>query len=103
MTNRTRAALVLFTFLSVFPAATARGDEVIQNWWHDSQRGSDWGKPCEVKIDSRPGYFKRQVRCRNGVGALWRGNWTEVFWDGSCKVTLVATRDTFREEIRCGR
>jgi hypothetical protein len=33
----------------------------------------------------------------------WRGEWKEEFWNGRCKVKLEASRETFKEEVKCER
>jgi hypothetical protein len=56
-----------------------------------------------VKIESKQGEFKREVKCKDGIGATWHGEWKEEFWDGPCKVKLEATREEFKEEVKCKR
>ncbi len=80
-----------------------------------SRRGGRerWGKeeikeeyrdgPCEVKIESKRGEFKRVVKCKDGIGADWRGEWKKEFWDGNCKVQQEAKFDEFKEEVKCER
>lgn len=47
------------------------------------------------------GEFKREVKCKDGVGASWHGEWKEEHRDGPCKVKLEATREEFKEEVKC--
>jgi hypothetical protein len=54
-----------------------------------------------VKIESKRGEFKQEVKCKDGVGATWCGELKEEFWDGLCKVKLEATREGFKEEVKC--
>jgi hypothetical protein len=61
----------------------------------------DDDRPCEVKIESKRGEFKREVKCKDGVGARWHGEWEDEFWDGPCKVKLTAKRDELKEEVKC--
>jgi hypothetical protein len=38
------------------------------------------------------------VGCRS---TTWCGEWKEEFWDGLCEVKLEATREEFKEEVKC--
>lgn len=88
--------------------------------WHgvvladdDGRRRDDrrWGEeeweeifrdgPCEVKIESKRGEYKREVKCRDGVGAWWDGEWKRSFRDGPCRVEQEAKQDEFKEEVKC--
>lgn len=69
--------------------------------WSDNGIDSSWGSPCLEKRDSKPGEFKREIKCKDGVGRSWRGEWTEEYWDGPCKVTIDAKRDEYKEEVKC--
>ena len=84
-----------------FVPGAAYGDEPIRNWWREARHDPNWGKPCPIKLEKTKNGYTREVRCKNGVGASWRGDWTDEFQDGSCRVKLQATRDVFREEVRC--
>jgi hypothetical protein len=72
-----------------------------RRWWHGEWREDYWNRPCEEKIESKPGEFKREVKCKDGIGARWHGEWKEEFWDGPCQVKLEATREVFKEEVKC--
>jgi hypothetical protein len=54
-----------------------------------------------VKTESKREEFKREIKCKDGVGARWHGEWKKEYWDGSCKVKLEAKRDEFKEEVIC--
>ena len=58
-----------------------------------------WSGPCEVKIESKRGEFKREIKCKDGVGARWRGEWKTEFRD--CFIKQEAKRDEFKEEVKC--
>ena len=58
-----------------------------------------WPVPSEDRIQA--GEFKREVKCKDGIGARWRGEWKKEYWDGPCKVKIEAKRDEFREEVKC--
>ncbi len=60
-----------------------------------------WDGPCQVKTESKQGEFKREVKCKDGVGSRWRGEWKKEYWDGPCKVKIEAKRDEFKEEAKC--
>jgi hypothetical protein len=101
-----RSLLVVLSVLGVsgaFTPALADGDDHDQKrrWWRGEWREDYWNRPCEVKIESKRGEFKREVKCKDGVGVRWHGEWKEEFWDGPCKVKLEATREEFKEEVKC--
>jgi len=56
--------------------------------------------PCE-KIESKRGEFKREIKCKDGMGAQWHGEWKKEYRNGPCKVKLEAKYDEFKEEVRC--
>jgi hypothetical protein len=56
-----------------------------------------------VKLESKRGEFKREIKCKDGVGASWHGEWKKEFWDGPCKVKVEAKRDEYKEEVKCQR
>ncbi|MFN2427992.1 MAG: hypothetical protein ABR587_16265 [Candidatus Binatia bacterium] len=100
MANRfTRTVLVIA--LGALLPNVAVADEPIRNWWRDARYNPNWGKPCEVRIDSKKHEYKREVRCPQGMEPAWRGNWKEEFRDGPCEVKLEATRYVFKEEVKC--
>lgn len=76
-------------------------DEARERWWRDEWREAYWAEPCEVKLESKRGEFKREIKCKDGIGATWQGEWKEEFWDGPCKVKLEASREEFKEEVKC--
>lgn len=84
----------------ILPSA-ALADDSRYGWWHDEWREDYWARPCEVKMESKAGEFKREVKCKDSIGATWRGEWKEEFWDGPCKVKLEATHEEFKEEVKC--
>jgi hypothetical protein len=101
MINKTiSTCLFLANVWSLLPGA-ALGDDSKRAWWHGEWRDPYWERPCEVKVESKPGEFKREVKCKDGVGATWRGEWKEEFWDGPCKVKLEASHEEFKEEVKC--
>lgn len=56
-----------------------------------------------MKTESKPGEYKREIKCNDGVGATWRGQWKTEFRDGLCLIKQEAKRDEFKEEIKCER
>ena len=74
-----------------------------QRWWHGEWREEYWNGPCEVKIESKRGEFKREIKCKDGIGARWHGEWKKEFRDGRCKVKIEAKRDEYKEEVKCER
>ena len=72
-----------------------------KRWWRGEMQEDFWGGPCEVKIESKRGEFKREIKCKDGVGAPWRGVWKTEFRDGPCLVKQEAKRDEFKEEVKC--
>lgn len=100
---RNRVAL---TVLGVCLAGAVMGDD-----WRYEGRGSppargEWKEeyrdgPCWVKEESRRGEFKKEIKCKDGVGADWHGDWKREFWDGPCRVTIDAKRDEYKEEVKC--
>ena len=74
-----------------------------QRWWGGEWKEEFWDGPCEVKIESKRGEFKREIKCKDGVGARWGGEWKKEFEDGPCKVKQEAKRDEFKEEVKCER
>lgn len=74
-----------------------------KRWWRGEWKEEFWDGPCEVKIESKRGEFKREIKCKDGVGAQWRGEWKKEFRDGPCLVKQEAKRDEFKEEVKCER
>lgn len=103
-------ASLLTVFLALtfcVPNAVLAGDEDRQSghkgWWAGEWKEEFWDGPCEVKIESKRGEFKREIKCKDGVGARWGGTWKKEFMDGPCKVKQDAKRDEFKEEVKCNR
>jgi hypothetical protein len=67
--------------------------------WKDEFRD----EPCQVKVEAKPREFKREIKCKDGVGAHWHGEWKKEFWDGPCQVKIEAKRDEYKEEVKCDR
>ena len=67
--------------------------------WEDEFRDG----PCQVKREAKRGEFKREIKCKDGVGARWHGEWKQEFRDGPCQVKVEATRDEYKEEVKCDR
>lgn len=102
MNGRVTLAVVLLCYISaLLPALADDNDDTKRRWWRNDWREDYWARPCEVKLESKRGEFKREVKCKDGVGASWRGEWKEEFWDGPCKVKLEASREEFKEEVKC--
>ena len=38
-------------------------------WWNVDYKEEYWDGPCQVKTESKRGEFKREVKCKDGVGA----------------------------------
>ncbi|MGR4868432.1 hypothetical protein ACIPRI_06145 [Variovorax sp. LARHSF232] len=72
-----------------------------KRWWRGELPADPWGGPCDVKTDSKRGEYKREIKCKDGIGAAWRGEWKTEFRDGPCLVKQEAKRDEFKEEIKC--
>lgn len=101
MTSRIAFTVLLLSFVGTLLPALAHSDDSKRSWWRGAWREPYWERPCEVKIESKQGEFKREVKCKDGVGATWRGEWKEEFSDGPCKVKLEASREEFKEEVKC--
>ncbi|MGR8980828.1 MAG: hypothetical protein ACU84H_12170 [Gammaproteobacteria bacterium] len=102
MNNRATLVAVLLSSISAFlPTLADDNGDSRRRWWQNDWREDYWDRPCEVKLESKRGEFKREVKCKDGVGANWRGEWKEEFWDGPCKVKLEASREEFKEEVKC--
>jgi hypothetical protein len=78
-----------------------RGDH--RRWWKGEWKEEFWGGPCEVKLESRRGEYKREIKCPGGAGARWREQGTREFRDGPCTVKVEAKRDEYKEEVKCDR
>ncbi len=95
------AVVLLSSISALSPALADDYGDTRRRWWRNDWREDYWDRPCEVKLESKRGEFKREVKCKDGVGASWRGEWKEEFWDGPCKVKLEASREEFKEEVKC--
>jgi hypothetical protein len=97
---RTWGALGVAMILAVAcvtPAPGAQG-----RWWRGEWKEEFWNGPCEVKRESKPGEFKREIKCKDGVGARWRPGKQE-FRDAACIVKVDAKHDEYKEEVKCDR
>jgi hypothetical protein len=96
------AATALLTLGTAFADDGMRPREGTR-WWRGEMTESFWEGPCEVKIESKRGEFKREIKCKDGIGASWRGEWKSEYRDGPCFVKQEAKRDEFKEEVKCER
>jgi len=99
-------ALLVASVLSCQTAARAEDDMRPRDgkrWWRGELKEEFWDGPCEVKIESKRGEFKREIKCKDGVGVQWQGEWKTEFRDGPCLVKQEAKRDEFKEEVKCER
>jgi hypothetical protein len=67
------------------------------------RQGGEWKEeyrdgPCEVKMESKPHEFKREIKCKDGIGANWHGEWKKEFTDGRCKIKQGDGKDSFVNE-----
>jgi hypothetical protein len=60
-----------------------------------------YARSCESKFEAKPDEVKREIKCKDGIGAGWRGEWKGEYRDGPCLVTVEATRDLYRKAIKC--
>ena len=74
-----------------------------KRWWKSEWKEEYWDGPCQVKSESKRGEFKREIKCKDGIGADWRGEWKDEYWDGPCLVKQDVKRDEFKEEVKCER
>lgn len=74
---------------------------VARFFWQDEWKEEFQDGLCQVKLESKPGEFKREVKCKDGVGADWQGEWKTEFRDGPCLVKQDVKRDEFKEEVKC--
>jgi hypothetical protein len=87
--------------ICLMSSSFAEAGDMYRDWWQGSLRDPYWESPCEFKIESKPGEYKREIKCQNGRGATWHGEWKDEFYDGRCKVKLDASREVFKEEVKC--
>lgn len=96
------AIVGLLVLVSVAPAGFSEQRRARDSWWDGGCSEQLFGGPCEVKIESKPGEYKREVKCKDGTGADWeRGEWKEEYRDGPCLVKIEAKRDEYKEQIVC--
>lgn len=97
--------LVLALAFAAVPLGAAADDDMRprdgKRWWRGEVHPGFWGGPCAVKTESKPTEYKREIKCRDGIGAPWHGTWKTEFRDGPCFVKQEAKRDEFKEEIKC--
>lgn len=99
-------AILLASMLSMYGVALAGNDSRCcdeERWGQEEWKEAFWDGPCEVKIESKRGEYKREINCKDGVGAWWDGEWKKEFRDGSCRVKQEAKHDEFKEEVKCDR
>lgn len=97
-------AVVLTSILALPNVVLAYDDDHSRDqkrWWGGAWNEEYWDGPCEVKIEKKRGEFKREIKCKDGVGARWRGEWKKEFRDGRCWIKQEATREEFKEEVKC--
>jgi hypothetical protein len=63
-----------------------------KHWREGEWKEEFWDGPCEVKIESKRGEFKREIKCKDGIGAWWDGEWKKEFWDGPCRRSPMSSR-----------
>lgn len=72
-----------------------------RHWWGGEWKNEHQEGACEVKTESKSGEYKREIKCKDGIGAWWHGDWKREFMDGPCKIKQEAKRDEFKEEVKC--
>jgi hypothetical protein len=72
-----------------------------QRWWRGERKEAFRNGPCEVKIESKRGEFKRDIECPDGRGADWQWPLEREYRDGGCLVKDEAKRDQYEEEVKC--
>jgi len=96
-----RFALFLIAWAVLGAASAAPVSADSEPWWRGEWRERHWGARCEVKLESKPGEFKREIKCPDGRGADWGRPRKREFRDGHCLVKAEATREVFKEEVKC--
>ncbi len=74
-----------------------------RGWWHGEFKDEFHEGTCSVKAEGKNREYKREIKCKDGVGASWRGQWKTEFRDGKCLIKQEAKRDEFKEEVKCSR
>ncbi|PKO87446.1 MAG: hypothetical protein CVU18_10600 [Betaproteobacteria bacterium HGW-Betaproteobacteria-12] len=102
------ARAILLRLLLATPlvaAGAAQADDLRsprdKRWWNDEWKEEYWDGPCQIKSESKRDEFKREIKCKDGIGAQWRGEWKSEFRDGPCLIKQDVKRDEFKEEIKC--
>lgn len=106
MPSKTALIRLMLAALLVAPATSSADDfrsPGEKRWWQGEWKEEYWDGPCQVKSESKRGEFKREIKCKDGIGADWRGEWKDEYWDGPCLVKQDVKRDEFKEEVRCER
>lgn len=106
MPSITTLIRVLAAALLVMPAAVHADDlrsPADRRWWQGEWKEEYRDGPCQVKSESKRGEFKREIKCKDGIGADWSGEWKSEFRDGPCLVKQDVKRDEFKEEVKCER
>ncbi|NMF96038.1 hypothetical protein GPA27_01335 [Aromatoleum toluolicum] len=106
MPSITALIRVLLAALLVMPAAVHADDlrsPADRRWWQGEWKEEYRDGPCQVKSESKRGEFKREIKCKDGIGADWSGEWKSEFRDGPCLVKQDVKRDEFKEEVKCER
>lgn len=101
----TRATSTVAMILAIVCVTPAVGDDGKSRgrWWRGEWKEEFWNGPCEVKLESKRGEFKREIKCADGVGARWRDRGTREFRDGPCTVKIEAKPEEYKEEVKCER
>ena len=99
------SALMVFALTNTGLALGSAGD----GRYHDRPyEGREWKSesrdgPCQIKREQKGRDSLLEVKCKDGVGARWRGEWKEEYRDGPCVVKVDAKRDEYKEEVKCDR
>jgi hypothetical protein len=101
MTSKPASTVLLLCLTGLLRAGVAHAEDPIKNWWQDTGREPGWGKPCQIKVETKQGTATKVVTCPKGVETPWAGQWKDEFSDGPCKVKLEAGREVFRAEMKC--
>lgn len=74
-----------------------------RGWWRGEFKDEFHEGTCFVKAEGKNREYKREIKCKDGIGASWRGEWKTEFRDGRCQIKQEAKRDVFKEEVKCSR
>jgi len=72
-----------------------------RGWWRGEFKDEFHEGTCSVKAEGKNREYKREIKCKDGVGASWRGEWKTEFRDGRCQIKQEAKHDVFKEEVKC--